>query len=105
MTDEINLPIVTSTGLRWCSLLKIMAEHGYYLDNYPNGVCLPGSSLSDDMTRALRYIPSTQLNILIKAMKATDQGRRCGFRPHNARTSQDIKGMSIRLPCIIYAHS
>ena len=78
-----------------------MAKHGYYLDNYPNGVCLPGSNMSDGMTRALRYIPSRQLNILIKAMKATDQGRRCGFKPHNARTSQDIKGMSI-LPALQY---
>ena len=73
-----------------------MAEHGYYLDNYPNGVCLPGSSMSGDgMTRALRYIPASQFHILIKAMKAADQDRRCGFKAYKSRTSQDIKGMSI----------
>ena len=82
-----------------------MAEHGYYLDNYPNGVCLPGSSMSGDgMTRALRYIPTSQFHILIKAMKAADQDRRCGFKAYKSRTSQDIKGMSIS-PGLQYARS
>jgi hypothetical protein len=92
--DEIELPVTASNGLQWSTLLDIMAENGYYFDNYPD-ITVPGSTKSDGRKKGIREVPAEEQRTLFDAMRATNH--QCTFKPHKSRSPADIQGAAIVL--------
>ncbi|KAM6490435.1 hypothetical protein JOM56_014108 [Amanita muscaria] len=91
-------------GLQWSTLLNILAENGYYLDNYPD-ITLPGSinaAKSAGRKKGIREVPVEEQRTLFVAMMATDY--QCTFKAYKSRSSVDIKALQEgEAPIVIFA--
>ena len=76
----------------WARLLNILAESGYFIDNYPD-ISIPGNTLVKSCKyKPLRYIPLGEQRKLINAIFSKDHP--CAFKSYGSSTRKDIRGMT-----------
>ena len=80
------MPACEGTGFQWSKLLDLLAENGYYLDNYPY-IALPGAS---GKKMGIRELPVKDMHTLIDALLSTNH--RCEFKLYKSQSLRDIEG-------------
>ena len=67
---KVNM-VFNVSNLPWVNILQICAEHGVYIDNYPENVPIPCGRENGGRNKGVGNLTKQERGMLISAFKAT----------------------------------
>jgi hypothetical protein len=70
IAGKVNLRLVNGKGMKWDAMPRLLAEKGFYIDNWPQETKFPGNySTTMGEKRGLRMLTSDEKMAMLRALR------------------------------------